>query len=718
MIASASRNLLSMTTILPRSICWTSPDSNSPTFPENSSRMRLRSPSRTRWMMRCFAAWTAVRPNCSNGTSSSNTSPGWKSGSSNRASSSVTWVPGSSTASTTVFSTTMRIDPFISSIPISARTLGPYRFTRAACRPSLSRSISSPRSSCFVLVSSRIAETTSVALAISVLSPQSSVFSFASQTGITDLFEPVRPLRAALRRENHRFLIRHRHDPGTDAAQSSDLHVHVAADELDPMAMPAHGPLDPRARHLQDIPIAQGTTRIEPLFERPADPAAVFDRDVPRRTVNADLDERSVRRTADAQVGQIEPQCFQPGPEGLDKTLSEHEKKERAELRPLLDENVAGVLPMANERSTDVGHHPSIPPARRSVREKAVAILGTAPGGHRDVLYAELARLLGQDRAEIEHDRTGQSEPDRNLRTHFITVTTNTYAAMHYNVAGIGKAAPLQELDALLEDPVGGAAPARVHERDRAFCRDREVHRNTVGDGDGEQDAALGGRMSVGTVEDEPAVRERIVPAHVGAVGLMRQHHGGKAAAERGAERAPAADHLSDRLVTPEPETERPRRDARDDAVSLGPLRQLETGDGGVARRDFGEGWDGRSMQRPCIVRSCPIRAAQFAPPALATGRRCARSPARSARCSGSPNRPAPRARPATSPCRRGCRDSRPAARATPRAPRSRRDADRTKRCAHPYRSACRRKTAATRTAFRTRAAVLRTGSPRRWRWT
>ena len=93
------------------------------------------------------------------------------------------------------------------------------------------------------------------------------------------------------------------------------------------MAVPAHGPFDPRARHLQDIPIAQGTAYIEPLFERPTDLAAVFDRDVPWRTVNADLDERSIRRTADAQVGQIEPQCFEPGPKGLDKTLSEHKKK-------------------------------------------------------------------------------------------------------------------------------------------------------------------------------------------------------------------------------------------------------------------------------------------------------------------------------------------------------------------------------------------------------
>src|SRR5439155_19104950 len=100
------------------------------------------------------------------------------------------------------------------------------RFTRAACRPSLSRSISSPRSSCFVLVSSRIAETTSVALAISVLSPQSSVLSVAGQASITDLVETVRPLGAALRRENDRSLIRHRHDPRTYPTQTSDLDLH------------------------------------------------------------------------------------------------------------------------------------------------------------------------------------------------------------------------------------------------------------------------------------------------------------------------------------------------------------------------------------------------------------------------------------------------------------------------------------------------------------
>ena len=59
MIASASRNLFSMMTSLPRSICWISPDSSSPTLSANSSRIRARSPSRTRWMIRCLAACTA-----------------------------------------------------------------------------------------------------------------------------------------------------------------------------------------------------------------------------------------------------------------------------------------------------------------------------------------------------------------------------------------------------------------------------------------------------------------------------------------------------------------------------------------------------------------------------------------------------------------------------------------------------------------------------------
>src|SRR5438093_998948 len=80
MMASASRNFASITTILPRSICWTSPDRSSPTLSVNSSRIRARSPSRTRWLMLYFAACTAVRPNALRGICSSGTSAAWTAG--------------------------------------------------------------------------------------------------------------------------------------------------------------------------------------------------------------------------------------------------------------------------------------------------------------------------------------------------------------------------------------------------------------------------------------------------------------------------------------------------------------------------------------------------------------------------------------------------------------------------------------------------------------
>src|SRR4051812_2918895 len=261
-------------------------------------------------MMRCLAACTAVRPNCSKGTSSSRTSPGWNSGSSKRASSRAICVPGSSTASTTVLRTTMRIEPFISSMPISARTLGPYRFTRAACSPSLSRSISSVRSSCLVLVSSLIAETTSVVLAILV--PQSSVV-VGRQARIPHVRQSIFLLRSSLRLEDDRLCARYGHDARAHPPQSRQLRIDVAPHKAHPMAVPLQRPLDARARDLEHVAVAQGTTCIQPLFQCTAGTGAVLDRDVPWRTVDSDLNERSVRRAADAKVGEIEPQHFQPG---------------------------------------------------------------------------------------------------------------------------------------------------------------------------------------------------------------------------------------------------------------------------------------------------------------------------------------------------------------------------------------------------------------------
>src|SRR6266545_2859020 len=122
---------------------------------------------------------------------------------------------------------------------------------------------------------------------------------------------------------------------------------------------------------------------------------------------------------------------------------------------------------------------------------------------------------------------------------------------MHYNITRFREAAPLEKLHALPEDAVRCTPPSRVDEGNRALLGDRQVHRNTVGDGDREQHTALTRRMSIDAIEDEPAVGQRLVPADVGAMHLMSEHNRGKAGAEGGAERAPAADHLPDRFVTP-----------------------------------------------------------------------------------------------------------------------------------------------------------------------
>ena len=63
----------------------TMPETSSPLRPLNSLKMLSRSASRTRWMMFCFAACAAMRPNFSAGSLASSSSPTSASGSSLRA---------------------------------------------------------------------------------------------------------------------------------------------------------------------------------------------------------------------------------------------------------------------------------------------------------------------------------------------------------------------------------------------------------------------------------------------------------------------------------------------------------------------------------------------------------------------------------------------------------------------------------------------------------
>src|SRR6266481_1684921 len=533
MIASASRNLFNMTTILPRSICCTSPESSSPTFPENSSRILVRSPSRTRWMMRCFAACTAVRPNASNGTSSSRTSPTWKSGSSKRASSSATCEPGSSTVSTTVRSTAIRIVPFSSSMPMSARTLGPYRFTRAACSPSLSRSSSSVRSSCLVFVSSRIAETTS--LVFVVMGSSSPIH---RQTRVANSGQWHRPRRSPLGLEHDCRFVGHRHNARAHPPEPRHRRLDLAAHEPHPVTVPAQRPLDPRTRHFEHVAPPQRTVRVEPRLEDTARRGAIRHRHPARlgvwsrrRPLDAYLNERPGLSAADAEVGQLETECFQSGPKGLDEAVGEHKKKRGPNFARFTGRNLAARGRLSSERQSRVSDHASVAPARGPVREKVLAVMRTAPRGERDLSQPERLPLLRQRAPEIHVPRArlhAPAELAQHFRTYFIALTANADSTMHYDVSRPHKRQPLQELHAALQDASRSPPPSGVEQRNHVFLGCDEVDGDTIGDRDREQQPSCSGRVPIHPVHDQPPGAGRRMPLHRGAVHLVRQNHAGE----------------------------------------------------------------------------------------------------------------------------------------------------------------------------------------------
>src|ERR1041385_460927 len=253
------------------------------------------------------------------------------------------------------------------------------------------------------------------------------------------------------------------------------------------------------------------------------------------------------------------------------------------------------------------------------MREKAVAAFGAAPGRDRDVVDAELARLLREGCPEIESNRAAATEARRDFRTYLIALAANPYTAVHYNLSRGDITMGRELLDGARQHADSGAPPPRVQERNDALVRQREIHRDAVGDRDGEQHAGLRGGMPIDAIEDQPALGQLLVPPDRRAGDLMREDDGRKARGEGGAERAPAAHDLPDGLLAPQSETHRPSRDAGDEPVPIRPLRQLEARQRRVADRRFARFKPG----------------AQAALPVLATACRCARSRARFVRCSG-----------------------------------------------------------------------------------
>src|ERR1041384_1561194 len=124
------------------------------------------------------------------------------------------------------------------------------------------------------------------------------------------------------------------------------------------------------------------------------------------------------------------------------------------------------------------------------MREEAVAAFGTAPWRDRGAVDAEL----------------------RDFRTYLITLTANPYTAMHYDLSRGDISVRRQLLDGARKHATGRATPTCVQERYDALVRQREIHRDAVGDRDGEQHAGLRAGIPIDAIEDQPALGQLLVP--------------------------------------------------------------------------------------------------------------------------------------------------------------------------------------------------------------
>src|SRR5688572_2293841 len=153
---------------------------------------------------------------------------------------------------------------------------------------------------------------------------------------------------------------------------------------------------------------------------------------------------------------------------------------------------------------------------------------------------------------------------------------------MHYNVRCQTAGFPEQTADAPAENAPRSAPPACVKQGDPPTRCD-QVHRDTIGDRYGEEDAPGGGNPAVDAHDLDPAGAG--VQAHdLHAMDLIAKGDSLKSA-YRSTEGEPAAHHVDNRLLAPEAEIEASARidaatrDSGDHAVPLQPVRDFEPWD-------------------------------------------------------------------------------------------------------------------------------------------
>src|SRR2546427_3151405 len=227
------------------------------------------------------------------------------------------------------------------------------------------------------------------------------------------------------------------------------------------------------------------------------------------RPFDAHLNERPVLRAADAEVGQFEAQHVQAGPKRLDEAVGEHKKKRGPNFARFTGRNLAARRRLSSEREPRVGDHAPVAPTRSAVREEVLAVVRAAPGGDADLSQAECLALPRQRGPEVHVPGPclgASREPTEHFRAYFITLTTNAYSTMHYDIARSHKRHPLHELHAALQDARRRPPPPGVQQRDYVLLRHREVDRDAVGDGDRKQKPPSSGRVPVHPVHDQPPI--------------------------------------------------------------------------------------------------------------------------------------------------------------------------------------------------------------------
>src|SRR5581483_889303 len=277
--------------------------------------MMSRSASRTRWMMFCFAAWAAMRPNLSAGSCARSSSPICASGSSfARASASVTWFSGSSTVSTTVFTSNSSTAPSSVLYCASIRFSWPNIFLAAESIASSSAFTMIWRSIPFSLLTCSMTRFRS-----GCIRPSSSDVRLGRARGPVEVVFDVRLLDLDERHDHRaRVGIRDRHGVGGDGLERAvklpaagdrgpGANTHALADRPPEVRLADERSVESGRGALELVAPGHRVVRVEEVAQLTRDARQLVECDAPFRAVEQETQDGAPALRAVLHVDELEP---------------------------------------------------------------------------------------------------------------------------------------------------------------------------------------------------------------------------------------------------------------------------------------------------------------------------------------------------------------------------------------------------------------------------